>query len=56
VPLSAERWGIVILAGGSLFIVEETRKAIFPKLFSSGKWQPVKYRWMQRLAGKINGR
>ncbi len=56
VPLSAERWGIIVLAGGSLFIVEETRKAIFPRLFSAGKWQPVKYRWIQRLTGKINGR
>ena len=40
VPLSIDRWGIVILAGGSLFVVEETRKAIFPRLFSHGKWEP----------------
>jgi len=42
VPLSIGRWGIVILAGGSLFIIEEARKALFPSLFSFGKWRPVK--------------
>jgi Ca2+-transporting ATPase len=41
VPLSPERWGIVILAGGTLFTVEELRKLLFPKLFSAGKWRPV---------------
>jgi Ca2+-transporting ATPase len=41
VPLGIDRWGIAILAGGSLFVIEETRKALFPKLFSLGKWQPV---------------
>ncbi len=56
VPLSADKWGIVILAGGSLFVIEETRKALFPKIFSSGKWQPVKYRWLQRLTGSVNER
>ncbi len=42
VPLSLDRWGIVLLAGGSLFVVEETRKALFPRLFGYGKWQPGK--------------
>ncbi len=56
VPLSADKWGIIIMAGGSLFIVEETRKAIFPRLFSAGRWQPVKNKWLQRITGKINGR
>lgn len=41
VPLSLDKWGIAILAGGSLFVIEETRKILLPKLFSLGKWQPV---------------
>jgi hypothetical protein len=56
VPLGWERWGIIIGAGGGLFIAEETRKAIFPRLFSAGKWRPVKNRWVQQITGKINGR
>jgi P-type Ca2+ transporter type 2C len=40
VPLSLDKWGIILAVGGSLFIIEETRKAVFPRLFSSGKWQP----------------
>jgi Ca2+-transporting ATPase len=51
VALSADKWGIIVLAGGSLFIIEETRKALFPRLFSAGKWQPVKQKWLQRLTG-----
>ena len=42
VPLGIDKWGVAILAGGILFIVEETRKALFPRLFNLGKWQPVK--------------
>ncbi len=42
VPLGIERWVIAIIAGGSLFIIEEIRKALFPRLFSLGKWQPGK--------------
>ncbi len=42
VPLDMERWGIAILAGGSMFIIEEMRKIFFPRLFSLGKWKPVK--------------
>ncbi len=41
VPLGIDKWGIALLAGGSLFIVEELRKFFFPKLFSRGKWEPV---------------
>ena len=41
VPLGIDKWGIAVLAGGSLFAIEETRKALFPRLFSLGKWQPV---------------
>ncbi len=41
VPLAIDKWGIAILAGGSLFIIEETRKILFPRLFSLGKWRPL---------------
>ncbi|HEX7474846.1 MAG TPA: cation transporting ATPase C-terminal domain-containing protein, partial [Dehalococcoidales bacterium] len=38
VPLGWSDWGIILAAGGGLFILEEIRKAVFPKLFSLGKW------------------
>ncbi len=41
VPLAIDKWGIAVLAGGSLFIIEETRKFLFPRLFSLGKWRPL---------------
>ncbi|MFH1003605.1 MAG: HAD-IC family P-type ATPase [Chloroflexota bacterium] len=41
VPLSLGEWGIALMAGGALFAVEETRKVLFPRLFSLGKWQPL---------------
>jgi Ca2+-transporting ATPase len=41
VPLSIDKWGIALLAGGSLFIIEETRKVLFPRLFSLGKLRPL---------------
>ena len=41
VPLGIEKWGIAILAGGALFSIEEIRKALFPRLFSFGKWKPL---------------
>ena len=41
VPLAIDKWGIAILAGGSLFIIEEARKVLFPGLFSLGKWRPL---------------
>ncbi len=44
VSIGADRWGIVILAGGGLFVVEGLRKKFFPQLFSLGKWQPVSMR------------
>jgi Ca2+-transporting ATPase len=40
VPLGIDKWGIAVLAGGSLFAVDEIRKALFPRLFSLGKWKP----------------
>ncbi len=42
VPLGIDKWGIALLAGGSLFVIEETRKALFPRLFSLGKWRPAR--------------
>ncbi len=42
VPLTLDKWGIALLAGVSLFIIEETRKALFPRLFSLGQWRPLK--------------
>lgn len=44
VPLGIDRWGIALLAGGSLFVIEETRKVLFPRLFSFGRWQPLRER------------
>ncbi len=41
VPLGIDKWGIAILAGASLFVIEETRKALFPRLFTLGKWRPL---------------
>jgi Ca2+-transporting ATPase len=42
VPIGIDKWGIAILAGGSLFLIEETRKILFPQLFTTGKWRPRK--------------
>jgi Ca2+-transporting ATPase len=41
-PLTLRDWGIVIIAAGGLFILEEFRKAFFPNLYSIGKYSPVK--------------
>ena len=41
VPLGIDKWGIAILAGGSLFVIEEIRKVLFPRLFTLGKWRPL---------------
>jgi Ca2+-transporting ATPase len=42
VPLGLDRWGIALLAGGSLFVVEELRKVLFPRLFTLGRWSPLR--------------
>ncbi len=42
VPLTAEKWGIALIAGGSLFAIEEIRKTLFPGLFGLGRWRPLK--------------
>jgi len=41
VPLGLDMWGIVVLAGVGLFLVEGARKMLFPRLFSLGKWRPL---------------
>ena len=41
-PLTLSDWGIVVLAAGGLFALEEIRKALFPKLYSFGKYKPIK--------------
>ena len=41
VPISIDRWGIVVLAGFGVLVIEEVRKMLFPRLFSLGKWQPA---------------
>ncbi len=42
VPIGLDLWGIALLAGGSMFAIEETRKKLFPRLFSLGKWRPAR--------------
>jgi Ca2+-transporting ATPase len=41
VPMTLDRWAIALGAGLGLFIIEEGRKALFPKLYSMGKWKPL---------------
>lgn len=41
IPIGIDKWGIAILAGSSLFVIEEARKALFPRLFTLGKWRPL---------------
>jgi len=41
VALSLSDWGIVVLAAGGLFALEEIRKTVFPRLYSFGKYQPM---------------
>jgi len=41
-PLTLSDWGIVMLAAGGLFAFEEIRKAVFPRLYSLGKYNPIK--------------
>jgi Ca2+-transporting ATPase len=41
VPISVAQWCIIISIAGSIFMAEELRKVIAPKLFSRGKWAPA---------------
>lgn len=38
-PLSLADWGLALLPGAIIFIIESLRKEFFPKLFSAGKWK-----------------
>jgi Ca2+-transporting ATPase len=39
-PLGISQWGIVLLAGSALFVIEEVRKIVLPGLFNLGKFKP----------------
>lgn len=39
VPLSLEQWGVCILPGFCIFLIETLRKELAPHLFSKGKWK-----------------
>ncbi len=41
-PLTLRDWGIVVLAAGGLFVLEEIRKVFFPKLYNLGKYKSIK--------------
>lgn len=41
-PLSLQEWGLAILPGLVIFILESVRKEFFPQLFSIGKFTPKK--------------
>ena len=41
VALNAWDWAVIFGAGGALFLIEEMRKVLAPKLFSKGKWTPA---------------
>ncbi len=41
-PLSLRDWGIVIGSAGGLFIMEELRKIFFPRIYSLGKYKPIR--------------
>lgn len=41
VPLSFADWGVAIIPGLSIFILENIRKEFFPQLFSFGKWKSM---------------
>ena len=38
-PLAAGPWAVALAAAGSLFVIEELRKILLPRLFSRGKWR-----------------
>ena len=37
VPLDLGDWGVVVLMAGGLFVVEEVRKLVAPRIFNRGK-------------------
>jgi len=44
VALGIDDWGIALLPGIGIFILETARKLVFPRAFSLGKWQPAGHR------------
>lgn len=38
-PLNLHEWGLALIPGVSIFILESLRKEFFPKLFCKGKWR-----------------
>ena len=43
VPMDGHEWIIAITLGVGVFLTETLRKLIAPRLFSQGKWQPVRW-------------
>ena len=41
VALGGWDWLVIFGSGAALFLIEETRKVVAPKLFSRGKWMPA---------------
>ena len=41
VSLKFFEWGIILIPGVSIFLIETCRKLLAPKLFSLGKWKPL---------------
>jgi Ca2+-transporting ATPase len=41
VSLEWFEWGIVLIPGASIFVIETCRKLLFPRLFSLGKWKSI---------------
>ena len=39
VPLTFGAWASILAVGFGIFLLETTRKRLFPKLFSRGKWR-----------------
>ncbi len=43
-PLNLAEWGVALVPGALIFIIESLRKEFFPKLFSNGKWKkPIQH-------------
>ncbi|MDM7999231.1 MAG: HAD-IC family P-type ATPase [Dehalococcoidia bacterium] len=41
VALGIDEWGMALLPGVCIFVLETSRKLVFPRAFSLGKWQPL---------------
>ena len=42
VALKPQEWMIAIMPGAGIFLMETLRKVLAPKLFSAGKWRPIR--------------